>query len=86
MCLHGGGEPRRDRAGEADVLGAGAGVEQRGEGDGGGDRDEHQQERREKGAGTAALADLAGCDEPGLADAVHAATACRNNSESVGGS
>ena len=35
----------------------------------------HDDERREEGAGAAALADFAVGDEPGLAGAVHAATA-----------
>jgi hypothetical protein len=86
LCLHGGGEPCWRRSGQPNVLGAGPGVEECGQYDGAGDGQEHHQQRREEGARTAALADLAGCDEPDLARAVHAATASRNSSESVGGS
>ena len=49
------------------------------------DGDDHDHERREEGARAAAFAQLAFGDEPALPDAVHAATAWRNSSESVGG-
>ncbi len=62
-----------------------AGVEHGGQGDRPGDDDGHEHQGEEKGAGPAALADLPGRDQPALAHAVHAATASRNSSDSVGG-
>ena len=60
-------------------------LEQRRQDDHAGDDDEDHDHRCAEGAGPAALAHLSGRDEPALADAVHAATAWRNSSDSVGG-
>ena len=80
----GGGQRGGGRAGEADVLGA-AGLEQGGQDEHGGHADDHEDDRRQEGAGPAPLAHLPPRDEPGLPHAVHAATAWRNSSDSVGG-
>jgi hypothetical protein len=77
---------RRCRAGEADILGPRAGVEQGGQGDGRRRGQQHEHERGQEGPGAPPLAHLAGGDQPGLPEAVHAATASRNSSDRVGGS
>jgi hypothetical protein len=80
--LEGGGR----RPGEADVLGPAAGVDERGERDDADDGDDHHDERREEGARPATFPELTFGDEPSLAEPVHAATACWNSSDNVGGS
>ena len=76
---------RRGRgADEPDVLRF-AGLDQAGERDRGDDGHDHDHEGGQEGAGAAAFPQLAFGDEPSLPKAVHAATAWRNSSDSVGG-
>ena len=86
LCLHGGGELRRRRPVSPTSLVPGPVSSRAGRAIAAATARSISSERREEGAGAAALADLAGCDEPALAHAVHAATAWRNSSDSVGGS
>ena len=80
----GGRQRRGGRAGDADVPGA-AGLEQGGKDENGDHAHDHQQDRCLEGAGPAPLAHLPPRHQPALPHAVHAATAWRNSSNSVGG-
>ncbi len=75
----------RDGPGETDVLRAPTGVDQRWERDHSDHRDDHDHDRGDERPGSASFPQLALRDQPGLARAVHAATASRNSSDSVGG-
>jgi hypothetical protein len=81
----GGCQPRGSRADEADVLGAAAGLEQRGQDQHGSQGRDHQRKRHLEGARPAALVHLPLGHQPALPNAIHAATASRNSSDSVGG-
>ena len=74
-----------DVPGEADVFGDGAGVDHRRHGDHGDDDEQRDHDPRPEGLGSAPLAQLPEGDQPTLPQAVHAATAWRNSSDSVGG-
>ena len=85
LRVDGRGERCRAGAGHAHVLGSARRVEKGGECDHTDNCDDHDRQGRQEGAGPAAFPELTFRDAPSLADAVHAATACRNSSDSVGG-
>lgn len=79
---------RGDGAGEADVLGDGPGLRQLRNDDRGDDDEEHGHGARPQALGTQPFTQLPARDQPGLPETGpvrHAATARRNNSDSVGG-
>jgi hypothetical protein len=86
LCLLGDGGRQRggSGAGDANVPGAG-GLEQGGQDEHGGHAHDQEDDRCLEGAGPAPLAHLPPRHQPGLPHAVHAATAWRNSSDSVGG-
>ena len=72
-------------AGQADIPGARARVDHVGQHDRGHHDDDHHHQAGQEAPGSAPLADLPEGDQPALPQPVHAATAWRKSSDSVGG-